>query len=131
MNRPLLFIAARAWSTAALIGVAGAATAVLAQAPSTAGATPDSAAPPKGCAMMAQHKEQATAAEQTLADLVARMNAATGAAKVDAIAAVVAELAAQRTPMKKMQGSMMKDAPPAQPATTAAEADHKGHHPEK
>ena len=130
MNRPLSFTAARVWSTAVLIVVAGAATAVLAQAPS-AGATPDGAAPPKGCAMMAQHNEQATAAEQKLAELVARMNAATGAAKVDAIAAVVAELAAQRMPMKKMQGSMMKEAPPPQPATTATEADHTGHHPEK
>ena len=130
MNRPLLFAAARVWATAALIVVAGATTAVLAQAPAPAGATPDGAAPPKGCAMMAQHKEQTTAAEQKLAELVARMNAATGAAKVDAIAAVVAEMAAQRTPMSRMQGSMMKQAPP-QSATTAAEADHKAHHPEK
>src|SRR5512134_1770602 len=114
MNRPPSFTAARVWSTAALIVVAGAATAVLAQAPS-AGATRDGAAPPKGCAMMAQHNEQATAAEQKLAELVARMNAATGAAKVDAIAAVVAELAAQRMPMKKMQGAMTKEPPPPQP----------------
>ena len=131
MNRPPLFPAARVWSAVALMVAAGAATAVLAQAPATAGATPDGAAPAKGCAMMAPHKEQAAAAEQTLANLVARMNAATGAAKVDAIAAVVAELAAQRMPMKKMQGSMTKEAPPPQPATTATEADHTGHHPEK
>jgi hypothetical protein len=52
-----------------------------------------------------------TAADQRLDDLVAKMNAASGQAKVDATAAVVTELVTQRKTMRdrmmKMQDGMM------------------------
>lgn len=64
-------------------------------------------------AMMAQHEKMMTemkAADQRLGELVARMNSASGQAKVDATAAVVAELVSQRKsmhePMMTMQHGM-------------------------
>jgi hypothetical protein len=87
--------------------------------------------------------------DEKLAQLITTMNAAKGDQKVAAIAAVVNELAAQRTRMQaqmmRMQGGMMdqmmshmaamhgpggmmnKKAP--EPA--AGEQDHAAHHPEK
>ena len=110
MNRLLFSQAARMFALT-LVVMTGATSAVLAQEPATsghdhAGATPVVA---KGCAMMAQHKDTTTAmtaSDQRLTELIARMNAAKGDARVDAIAAVVSELAAQRTPMKMQHGMM-------------------------
>jgi ABC-type glycerol-3-phosphate transport system substrate-binding protein len=112
MNRPALFTAARMRSSCALIIAAGATTAALAQQPAPQEHDHSAAAPSvaQGCAMMAQHKNMMAmmaADDQKLADLVARMNAATGDAKVEAIAAVVSEIAAQRARMTKMQGDAM------------------------
>jgi hypothetical protein len=64
--------------------------------------------PAKCQAMMADHEKmmaEMKAADQRLDDLVARMNAASGMEKVDATAAVVSEMVAQR---KAMQDGMMK-----------------------
>jgi peptidoglycan hydrolase CwlO-like protein len=65
-------------------------------------------------AMKAEHDKvvaDMTAADQRLDDLVAKMNAASGQAKVDATAAVVTEIVAQRKTMRdrmmKMQDGMM------------------------
>jgi hypothetical protein len=52
--------------------------------------------------MMAQHEEMAAEmkqADERLRDLVTRMNAASGEAKIDAVAATVTELVTQRTAM--------------------------------
>ena len=54
-------------------------------------------------AMMAEHQKmmgEMKAADERLDQLVAKMNAASGQAKVDATAAAVAELVAQRTTMR-------------------------------
>jgi regulator of PEP synthase PpsR (kinase-PPPase family) len=59
-------------------------------------------------AMMAEHEKmmaEMKAADQRLDDLVVKMNAASGTEKVDAIAAVVSEIVAQR---QAMRGGMMK-----------------------
>ena len=103
----------RMWLSVALMVLAGTTAAALAQEPATAEHDHAAAAAPAatGCAMMAQHKETMAAmsvADQRLAELVARMNAAKGEAKVNAIAAVVSEIAAQRAQMTKMQGAMME-----------------------
>jgi hypothetical protein len=50
--------------------------------------------------------EQMRARREKLDGLVAKMNAATGEAKVDAIAAVVTELVAQHNAMPHMRGGM-------------------------
>ncbi len=63
-------------------------------------AKPDEA---KATAMMAKHKEMMadiSAMDSRLNDLVAKMKAATGAAKIQAIEAVVSELATQRSAMR-------------------------------
>ena len=62
--------------------------------------------------------------DQKLDDLIAKMNAAKGEAKVDAIAAVLNELVAQRKEMRKqmtagpgsMRGPMMRRPPEPKPA---------------
>lgn len=119
--------------------------AVLAQTSAPAGhkndlgqSRPGAAAVMRGQGDMADHKqkmaEQAAmmakmaAADQKLADLVARMNAAKGEERIAAMAAVVNELVAQR---KQMHGScgMMNQAPTAVPDAT--EPDHGAHHPAK
>lgn len=74
---------------------------------------PDKAKPPsemmaKCKAMMADHTKmmaEVQAADQRLDEFVAKMNAASGQAKVDATAAAVAEIVAQR---KTMRESMMQ-----------------------
>lgn len=155
MNRPFSFRLWRMSFAAALTAVmAAAATAlVLAQAPTdghheglTEPSAGQAAAPTPQRQQMMQNM---MAADQKLAELIARMNAATGDRKVDAIAAVVTELAAQRKQMQEqmrmqsgmmeqmmshmsgMQGSggMMKNTPP--PKTDTTDADHGAHHPEK
>jgi hypothetical protein len=68
------------------------------QAPA-AGAQPDM--PGMHARMMADMK----AADQRLDALVAKMNSASGQAKVDAVAAVVNELVTQRTAMQEMMAS--------------------------
>jgi len=90
--------------------------------------------------MMAERQKmmaEMNAGQKKLDDLVARMNAATGQAKVDQMAAVISELVAQRRTMQgqmmSMQGDMMKQmmqmmqpgqpaAPPATPPPTGHEA---------
>lgn len=74
----------------------------------TGKAKPQSDMMAKCKAMMAQHEKmmaEVQAADQRLDGLVAKMNAASGQAKVDATAAAVAEIVAQR---KTMRESMMK-----------------------
>jgi hypothetical protein len=67
------------------------------------------------------------AADKKLDELVARMNAATGTAKVDAIAAVINELVTERTQMRNrmttMQDRMMEH------MMSMQSADHAGHQP--
>ena len=58
-------------------------------------------------ARMEQMREQMRENQRKLDDLVAKMNAATGQAKVDAIAAVVTELVAQRRAMSQQPGGGM------------------------
>jgi hypothetical protein len=137
-----------------LVTVAAATAVVLAQAP-TSGGHHDGAAEPSdshATAPMPQHQQMMqnmTAADQKLSELVATMNAAAGDTKVDAMAAVVRELVAQRKEMQQqmrmMQSGMMeqmmsrmsamhgsggmKNAP--QSRKDAAEPDHADHHPDK
>lgn len=87
--------------------------------------------------MMAQRQQmmaEMQAAQKKLDELVAQMNAATGNAKVDRIAAVLTELVAQHKRMSTMmQGGMMMSNPPstATPAPPTGEkpgVDHSQHH---
>jgi hypothetical protein len=96
---------------------------------------PGAAAVMRGQGNMADHKQKMAeqeamiaAADQRLADLVARMNAANGEDKVAAVAAVLNELVAQRKQMHQSCG-MMSKAPTVVTGTT--EPDHGAHHPEK
>jgi hypothetical protein len=151
------------WSTVALVAGAGAVTVVLAQAPVPAdgGHHESPATPVGGPATLAPDPQQMmkmmAADDEKLAALIASLNAATGEQKVAAIAAVVTELAAQRTRMQmqmqtqmqmmRMQsgmmdqmrshmaamhgaGGMMNKKAPA-PTPGADEQDHAAHHPEK
>ena len=86
--------------------------ATTAKAKPASGMSADMAA--KCQAMMADHEKMMTemkAADQRLDDLVAKMNAASGAEKVGATAAVVNEMVTQRRTMRdgmmKMEGGMM------------------------
>jgi hypothetical protein len=93
---------------------------------------------PAGQKGMAAHKQQMAdqkgmmaeraAADQRVADLVAKMNAATGEEKVAAMAALINELVAQRKQMHESCG-MMNKAPAA--AIGATDPDHGAHHPQK
>lgn len=112
MNRPPLVTVTRMWSSIALVMVAGATAAALAQAPATQEHDHSSAPPPvaTGCEMKAQHKNMTAAlaaGDQKLAELIARMNAAKGGDKVEAIAAVVSEIAVQHAQLRQMKGAMM------------------------
>ena len=78
------------------------------QHPATAQAKPASGMDAKCQAMMAEHEKmmaQTKEADVRLDGLVATMNAATGPSKVDATAAVVSEIVAQRKAMMKMMKS--------------------------
>jgi|SoiMethySBSTD1v2_1073268.scaffolds.fasta_scaffold00895_37 hypothetical protein len=151
---------------AAALALAAGSTALHAQTPAAAGHH-ETAVEPGGAqsgatmadrhqAMMAGRKEmmaRMAAADQKLAELVARMNAATGDEKITAITAVVTELAAQRKQMQQQMmamqtgmmeqmmahmsamhgmGGMMKKAPePAPQADDPSQTDHRDHHSEK
>jgi hypothetical protein len=146
--------AGRMWSAVAVVAVAGAVTVALAQAPADGGHHQSPAAPADGPAANAADQRQMmkmmAADDEKLAGLIATMNAAKGDAKVAAIAAVINELAAQRTRMQtqmRMQAGMMekmmshmaamhgpggmmnKKAP--EPAPGVSEQDHAAHHPDK
>ena len=151
----------RMWAVLTLSTAAFGTAVVLAQAP-VADSHHDAVAEqtkPADAGMMGARKMMAdqkammakmAADDQTLTDLLAKMNAAKGEAKVVAIAAVVTELAAQRSRMQaqmmRMQsgmmdqmmanmaamhgsGGMMKPAPA--PGKGATDPDHAAHHPEK
>lgn len=90
------------------------------QQAATDNATPQSGMAAKCQAMMAEHDKmmaETKAADLRLGGLVARMNAATGQPKIDATAAVVSEMVAQR---KFMHDGMMK----MQPGMMAHMMDH-------
>ena len=150
----LLSTAGRMWSAVAAVAIAGAATVALAQAPVDGGHHQSPAPPtdrPAANAEDRQHIMKMMATDdETLAGLITTMNAAKGDQKVAAIAAVVNELAAQRTWMRtqmmRMQagmdqmmshmatmhgpgGMMNKKAP--EPAPGVSDQDHAAHHPEK
>lgn len=125
--------AIRAGVSAALVGLA--ATGAWAQQPAGSGA----AAGRGGMmadrqAMMAAMQAQ----ERKLDELVAAMQAASGADKTDRVAAVVAELVAQHKAMHARMMTMMagggmmggRGGPPAPAAPSAPEApaDHSQHH---
>ena len=148
----------RMWAAIALSTTALGTAVVLAQTPApdphhdiVAEHTRPAAAKMNGQNMMAdQQAMMATMAaeDRKLTDLVVKMNMAAGDAKVEAIAAVVTELAAQRSRMREMMrmqgdmmgqmmsrmsamhgsGGMMKRAPEAPKESTD---DHAAHHPEK
>jgi len=144
-TKAVAYVAPRTWPVVALV-IAGLSTlVVLAQAPAPGGhrndlgqSSPGAASVTGGHGDMADHKQKMAeqkammakmaAADQTLADLTARMNAAKGEDKVAAMAAVLNELVAQRKQMHQSCG-MMNEAPTA--ATESTDPDHGAHHPEK
>ena len=159
MTRSLLSRYARMWSVVAFAGVAGATAAALAQSPGPGGHPASPAEPgntqaatmaPGRMQMMMQRSVEA---DQKLAGLVTRMNAARGDQKVAAIADVVTEFVAQRTQMHeqmRMQtemmermmshmssmhgaGGMMNKAPGQAPVPAPAPKgdEHSTHHPER
>ena len=154
MNRAL-FRHRQMWLTCTVVAIVVATGIALGQAPEEARGHHDSATQPvAGQAVTPgpgrqQLMQNMTAADQRLSELVAKMNAATGDKKVDAMAAVITELVAQRKQMQeqmRMQGSMMdqmmsrmatmhgsggmtKGTP--EPKKDATDADHAAHHPEK
>jgi hypothetical protein len=80
--------------------------------------------------MMAGRADEMAAAERRLDDLMRAMQAATGPAKVDSLAAVVTELVAQHTAMHgrmARMGGMMSPpaAPDADPAPPSNAEPHK------
>ncbi len=82
------------------------------QHPATAQAKPASGMDAKCQAMMAEHDKMMAdtkAADVRLDGLVATMNAATGQTKVDATAAVVSEMVAQRKAMRDGMMTMQAD----------------------
>ena len=100
----------------ALAAMVAAAAVVLAQAPAVVnhhnGVT-EAVAGQATPSMIERHQmmQRMSAADQKLSELIAAMNAATGDKKVEAIAAVVTELAAQRRQMQeqmRMQRDMME-----------------------
>lgn len=86
-------------------------------------APPQETGTPQGQATASQHAMMADmqAAQKRLDDLVSQMNAATGAEKVDRIAAVVTEMAAMHKRMSgmMMQGGMMQMMQKPRDATTS------------
>ena len=115
------YVAPRLWAAVALVITVLSTPVVLAQAPAPGGREQRM---DQQQAMMAKM----AAADQKLADLAARMNAAKGEDKVAAMAAVLNELVAQRKQMHQSCG-MMNTAPTA--ATASTDTDHSVHHPEK
>jgi len=142
------------WLTFMVVAMIVATGVALGQVPAAGGHHANATEPSAGQAVAPgserqQMMQSMTAADQRLSELVAKMNAATGDKKVDAMAAVITELVAQRKQMQEqmrtqgsmmdqmmsrmgtMQGSggMMKSAP--EPKKDATDADHAAHHPEK
>ena len=111
----------RMWAAVALLITVLSTPVVLAQTPAPGGHGQRMA---EQKAMMAKM----AAADQKLADLTARMNAAKGEDKVAAMAALLNELVAQRKQMHQSCG-MMNTAPTA--ATEPTDPDHGAHHPGK
>ena len=91
---------------------------VAAQAPGSAPAQPARG----GMAMMAARADEMAAADKRLDELMRALQSATGAAKVDSLAAVVAELVAQH---KAMHGRMARMGEMMSPAASAPGADHQ------
>jgi pyruvate/oxaloacetate carboxyltransferase len=88
--------------------------------------THDRAAMMASCqAMMAGMK----ADQDTLDDLLAKMNAATGQPKIDQMAAVLNELVAHQKAMRAHMMSMHQSAAPANVPKEQPEAGHEQHHP--
>ena len=84
-------------------------TDVAAQAPSSQGSQPREQAPANMQDMMKMHEQMMAdmkAGQAKLDALLKEMNAATGSAKVDAVAAAVNELARQHTGMHGRMGQM-------------------------
>ena len=150
----LLSTAGRIWSAVVVVAMAGAATVALAQAPADGGHHQSPAAAAAGPAATAADQRQMmkmmAADDEKLAGLITTMNAAKGDAKVAAMAAVINELAAQRTRMQaqmRMQAGMMEkmmshmaamhgpggmmDKKAPEPAAGVSEPGHAAHHPEK
>jgi len=86
-------------------------------------------------AMMAERQKMMAnmkATDKQLDDLVAKMDAARGADKVDAIAAVVKAMVADRMRMREqmmMQGGMMEQMMSMPAGQNPSDADHAAHHP--
>lgn len=80
--------------------------------------------------MMAQMNKM-KAMDKKLDDLIATMDAARGTEKVDAIAAVVKELAAHRTQMQQSMANCPMMMMMTSPEPNASDTDHAAHHPEK
>lgn len=114
------------WAAVALVTAALSTTIVLAQPP-TAGQK-DMAEHNQRMADQKGMMAKMATADQKIADLVAKMNAATGEEKVTAMTALINELVAQRTQMHESCG-MMNKAPTA--VTESTQPDHGAHHPEK
>jgi len=152
MTRLTLSRCARTWSVLAFAGVAGATAVVLAQAPGghqTTAAEPGTQAATASRTQggMQAMMQRSAEADQKLAGLVTKMNAARGDQKVAAIAEVVTELVAQRKQMHeqmRMQaemmdrmmsmhgmGGMMNKAPGQAPVPAPAPKgdEHSTHHP--
>ena len=144
----------RMWLTFTVVAIVLATGVILGQVPTAGGHHPNATELSAGQAVAPgperQHMMQSmTAADQRLSELVAKMNAATGDKKVEAMAAVVTELVAQRKQMQeqmRMQGSMMDQMmsrmatmhgpggmmkSTSEPKKDATDADHAAHHPEK
>jgi hypothetical protein len=108
----------------------------------TSAAVRQQAPPPdraQGAAMgpsMGQTMANMKALDKTLDDLVARIDATRGTEKVDAIAAVVKAIVAERAQMRDhmmtmMQGGMMEQMMSMPGGQKPSDADHSAHHPEK
>ena len=142
----------RMWLAVAVVAIVAASGVMLGQVPAT-GHHDNAAATSAGQAAAPGSERQRMmqgmlATGQKLTVVVARMNAATGERKVDAIAAVVAELVAQRQQMQEQmhkQGAMMEQMMSRMAAMHGrggmmqgtpepkkdVDPDHEAHHPGK
>ena len=109
MKRLTFFVSTLLVALAASAGVFIIATSVGAQAPPAQGSQPRDQAPSNMQDMMKMHEQmmaEMKAADSRLDALVTDMNAATGEAKVNAVAAVVTELVRQQKSMHERMGQM-------------------------
>lgn len=105
---PMALCGAAALSLVALSG-GGSNTRLLAVSPQTQSPQTGQSSPPAMADMMKQHQQMMAdmkAADATLDELVKAMNAATGEAKVSAMAQVVSELVRQQKTMHEHMGKM-------------------------